>query len=65
MRLQIDIYEDAATTPVLSHIFYGTNCKAIQNIVTAHQKYDAFFKAAMTTRAFNGMQLRTVQEWLP
>lgn len=64
MRLQIDIYENEDTEPILSHVFYGATQDRINAVITAHMRYDAFFKAALTTKQFNGMTLRVNQQWL-
>ncbi len=65
MRLQIDIYEDQNPEPVLSHVFYGTTQEEVNKVVQAHMHYDSFFRAAMTTKTFQGMQLIVNQQWLP
>jgi hypothetical protein len=64
VRLQIDIYEDESPEPILSHVFYGHSPLKIQAVVAAHMQTDSFFKAAMTTKQFRGMVLRTQEQWL-
>lgn len=65
MQLSIDIFEDGARTPVLTHTFYGRTAADINDIVLAHQQTDSFFKAAMTTGKFRGMTLTTKNRWKP
>lgn len=65
MQLSIDIFEDNAAKPVLTHTFYGKNAQEIKDIVAAHQQTDSFFKAALTTGKFRGMKLTTRSRWKP
>ncbi|MGH7744395.1 MAG: hypothetical protein ACREQ5_06175, partial [Candidatus Dormibacteria bacterium] len=60
MRLQVDIYENQATTPILTHIFYGKDKNEIDGVVKAHMQTDSFFRAALTTRTFQDITLTAV-----
>lgn len=62
-QLLINIYENDATTPVIGHVFYGTKTE-VDRIIAAHKRTDRFFRAAMEEGAFEGITLRTTQEWL-
>jgi len=68
LRYQIDIFEDTdrepARYPVLSHIFYGADRDGVTSIISAHRKTDSFLNAALTTKTFKGMRLRTQERWL-
>lgn len=65
MQLAIDIFENGAREPILTHTFYGRTAADIKAIVAAHQQTDSFFKAALTTKKFQGMTLSTRSRWTP
>lgn len=62
-QLLVNIYEDTARSPIIGHLFYGTKAE-VDAVIAAHKKTDRFFKAAMEGETFQGMVLRTTQEWL-
>jgi len=64
LRYQIDIFEDNDRCPVLSHIFYGVDRDAVTSVINAHQRTDSFLNAALTTKNFKGIKLRTQERWL-
>lgn len=62
-QLLINIYEDTAKTPIIGHVFFGTQTE-VDRVIAAHKRTDRFFKAAMEGEPFEGMVLRITQEWL-
>jgi hypothetical protein len=63
LLLQHDIYEGADTSPVLTHLFYGQTQQEALDVLKAHAAYDEFLKAALTTKNFKGIPLRTTSQW--
>ena len=63
VKLRIDTYEGRAKYPTLTHTFYGATEQTVRDIVAAHMQTDRFFRAAMTTGNFEGLQLRSESHW--
>jgi hypothetical protein len=63
MRLTVTTYEGASRRPVLRHTFFGRTKPEIVSVVQAHTKTDSFFRAAVTTRNFQGIALRSTWRW--
>lgn len=74
MRLTARTYE--GSTLVLEHTFHGRTVSEVIDIVQAHKKFDAFFRAAtaitvaaqergrhVSMGSWRGMKLKTVWRW--
>lgn len=57
------IYEGDSPTPILSHQFIGKTADEARAIMGIHAQYDAFLRAALTTKDWNGTPLRTEEKW--
>jgi hypothetical protein len=63
VKLIVTTYEGADRYPVLTHTFYGRTKADVVAVVQAHAKTDSFFNAAVTTRNFRGIVLRSTWRW--
>lgn len=57
-EIVIDIYE--GSEKILRHTFYGKNFADALAVVTAHQKSDEFFDAAMRGASYKGIKPHAV-----
>jgi hypothetical protein len=64
IALEHQIFEGDSDKPILEHVFYGETMADVLAIVSAHMRFDEFFRAAQTTQVFRGIKLRVRERWI-